>query len=465
MNALTTHVEMPSSQIPGDHKPVRPSFAANLTTVLGGQVACTLLALVTEVCYAQLLGPAGRGQISLCKMAIALGVLVGGLGGEIPIVIWAAESRSKFSQWLPSVLFWGVIGCAAACFLWVGVFWRHPSFLKGVTWPLAVLVLVSIPVSVLLVYFLAMLTGLECFRQRAIVSLAIQAAGLAGILAFVWLMGRTAEMAILSGLLGLVIGTVFAATLLRRSLRGIWSARPRRAELGAALSLGLRGQLGNLAAFFSYRLDVFVVNYFLDPVQVGLYAVGVIVSESLWLIPQSAAVALLPRTARTIGEGAADFTCLVSRHVFVIVCVSGLAMALLSPIVVPLVFGARFKPSVPVIWWILPGTMALAMGKVMSVDLTARGRPEYNSIFAFISLVATVVLDFVLIPRMGIRGAALASSVAYFVNAALTAFVLKLELGASWKSLFVPSYAELVTYQHAWLRCKSWLRTATLPVS
>jgi O-antigen/teichoic acid export membrane protein len=442
-------------------KSVRPRFTSNLATVFGGQVLCAVVGLGLEICYARLLGPAGRGQISLCKMAIALCVLVGGVGGEIPITIWTAESRRKFSEWLPAVLFWGAIGCAVTASLWATVYWQwHPEFLRGVTSPLAALVLVNIPVSIVFVYLLSMLAGLERFRQRAIASLANQVAGLIGVVSLALLVGKTPEMAILGGLFGFAVASVAAAMFLRDSLRGIGNLGSARNRLGAALSLGLRGQLGNLAAFFSYRLDVFVVNYFLDPAQVGLYAVGVVVSESLWLIPHATAVALLPRTARTIGEGATEFTCLVTRQVFAIVCVSGLAAALLSPIVIPMVFGARFGPSVPVIWWILPGTMALALGKVMAVDLTARGKPGYNSIFAFVALVATVVLDFALVPRMGIRGAALASSAAYFLDAALTAIVLKHELKVSWRYLLVPSWAELAHYPQAWLRCQQWLQSA-----
>src|SRR6516164_10742718 len=43
----------------------RPRFFENLATVLTGQIACAGLALLVEVCYDRLLGPEGRGQISL----------------------------------------------------------------------------------------------------------------------------------------------------------------------------------------------------------------------------------------------------------------------------------------------------------------------------------------------------------------------------------------------------------------
>jgi len=135
-----------------------------------------------------------------------------------------------------------------------------------------------------------------------------------------------------------------------------------------------------------------------------------------------------------------------------------LFVAAFSAWLIPLIFGARFAPSVPVIWWILPGTVALAVAKVMCSDLMARGTPQYATIFAFVSLIITVSLDLVLIPRMGIQGAALASSLAYLTNSLLVAMVLKRKLGVSWRALSVPSRAELNSYRQAWTRILAWLQ-------
>jgi O-antigen/teichoic acid export membrane protein len=145
------------------------------------------------------------------------------------------------------------------------------------------------------------------------------------------------------------------------------------------------------------------------------------------------------------------------RQVFLLSCVSGIAIALLAPIVLPAFFGQRFRPSIPVVWWILPGTVAFCLAKVASADFAARQKPEYNAMFSFVALAVTVALDFLLIPRMGIEGAALASSAAYFLNSALLVTTLKRHLKVSWKSLLIPSPAEFASYRQAWNRFKNWL--------
>lgn len=436
----------------------RPSFLANLAAVFGGQAACAVLALAVEVCFARLLGPAGRGQISLCIMAIAFGYLLGGLGGDIPIVAWTADPRKNPSDWLAGVLLSGGLGSAVACCVWAVAYWRwHPAIFKGITPQLAHIILATIPLAILFGYLMAILSGLERFRQRAGVAIANQFGELLAFVALVLLFGRKTEFALLANFAGLTAAAIIAVILLKRFIPRAVQMRSVTHNLASSLSFGLRGQLGNLATFFTYRLDVFVVNYFLNPAQVGLYALGVVVSESLWQIPQAAATALFPRTARTIDRGATEFTCAVIRQVFYIACLTGLGIAALSPLLVPLIFGAQFTPSVPVIFWILPGTVALAVGKVMCADLAARGKPEFSSIFAVVTLGITVILDLYLIPRMGIQGAALASSIAYATNATLIAITLKQQLRVPWKSLFVPSYAEFALYGQLWSRCKSSL--------
>lgn len=450
----------------GDAKlrPSAPRFVSSFATVLGGQIACAVAALGIEVCYARLIGPAGRGQIGLCMMVIAIGMAGAGLGGEVPIMIWAANQRKTLHAWLPAVWFWGLIGCVAFSCFWTALYWKwHPSFLRGITPTLAYLVLAVVPPYVFLQFLLALLTGLERFGERAAISLVLQVVELGSVLVLALLVARTAEMAIVGNLAGIVLAGCVAAFVLRKPLQNGWRLGPAADKLGASLSLGMRGVSSNLAMFATYRLDVFVVNYFLSPAQVGFYALGVVISESLWQIPQAVAVALAPRTARTIGEAGEQFTCFVTRQVFLLACTMAGIMALTSPLVIPLIFGARFGPSVPVIWWILPGTAAFAVGKVMAADLTARGKPEYNSMIAIATAALTVLLDFALIPRMGIRGAALASSITYFLQTFMIGTALKRVIKVSWRTLLIPAYSEIVHYRDAARRGKAWLTSAIVP--
>jgi O-antigen/teichoic acid export membrane protein len=454
----STLVESTAGDQAEKEKP-RNLFIINTATILSAHIGRAISSLLLEVVYTRFLGPAGRGQLSLCMMVLGCGVLVGGLGGEIPIMLWSADEKRKSSEWLPSVILCGLLGSTLACGLWAGLFWWwHPAFLQGIDTALARLVLITIPLSTLGTYALSLLIGLNRIRERSLLVVLNQfvTLGLAAI--FFSVLRPTAQLGMLAVLGGLVVALGFARMFLRGHLEFQRGSRPELSKVGKALNLGFRGQLGNVATYFNYRLDIFVVNYYLNTAAVGLYTVGVMVSEAIWQVPNAAAMALVPRTARQQGLSGAEFTCLVCRQVLLLALLAAIVVAGLSAWVIPAVFGEPFRAAVAVIWWILPGTVALAGAKVMCADLMARGMPGYSSIFALVTLVVTVVLDLILIPRMGIQGAALASSMAYLTNSTLVAIVLKRKLGVTWKSLLVPSLAELAPYRQVWDRIAGRLR-------
>jgi len=438
-------------------KPLQ-GFSANTAAVFGAQVGRVLMAMLLEVLYARLLGPSGRGQMGLCMMANGVGVLLGGLGGEVPIMLWAADEKKHGRVWFGSVFLCGVVGSFLSVGLWVGVYWWwRPAFLRGITPILAWLLVFSIPASVLASYFGAMLVGLNWLRERSLLLVANQFLLLAFATILLNVFHPRAEFAMFAIVLASVCTILIAVRQLRHelNLRGNWRVGLHR--VADTLRLGVRSQLGNVATFFNYRLDVFIVNYYLNTTEVGLYALGVMISEALWQVPNAAATALLPRTARSADAESTAFTCLVCRQVFAIACITALFVAVLSPFLVPLIFGQRFHSSVAVIWWILPGTVVYASAKVMSAELLGRGWPEYASIIAILTLCLTITLDLYLVPRRGIQGAAIASSLAYLFNSLLIAAVLKRKLGVTWRSLYLPSLSEFALYRQIWTRFVTWL--------
>src|SRR5215472_14947833 len=96
-----------------------PRFISSLLTIAGGQLGCAAVAALAELCFARLLGPAPRGLISLCLMAVAFGALLGSLGSEATVVLWISKSKGNHTSWFPAVTLWVVSGCVLALFVWL----------------------------------------------------------------------------------------------------------------------------------------------------------------------------------------------------------------------------------------------------------------------------------------------------------------------------------------------------------
>ena len=431
----------------------KTAFTSSLAAILGGQLAIGVVALIAEVSYARILGPAARGAISLCLMSIAFGTLFGGLGGEGVIVYWASRFKNKPSSWLSVVLATGAVGSALAGALWIWGYWslRLP-FLRGVSPSSARIILFSIPSAIFFAYVMALASGIEEFRLRSGSALLRQILTLSSFLLFLVFLGRSVDAALWGNLAGLLIGASVALAVMWPHVKCYFQIKDAASHLKPTLAYGVRGQVGNLATFFNYRLDVFIVSYFLDSTQLGFYAVGVAVSEALWQIPNAVGSILFPRTGRSSKEDATPFTCFILRQVLWITSLCAVLVALVAPLAIPLVFGQRFRPSVPVIWWILPGIISLSLAKVGCADLAGRGKNGYSSVSAFICFAATAAADWFLIPRMGINGAALASSLSYSLDAFLILLALRHETGVSWRAFFIPLRSDLQAYRLLWLR-------------
>ena len=91
------------------------------------------------------------------------------------------------------------------------------------------------------------------------------------------------------------------------------------------------------------------------------------------------------------------------------------AALLIQPIVV-LGWGEKFAQVAVVLWWLLPGIVMWSATRIIAYDFSARGRPELNSYLAGVVLVINVALNVILIPRIGMIGGAISTTVAYTAN-------------------------------------------------
>jgi O-antigen/teichoic acid export membrane protein len=179
------------------------------------------------------------------------------------------------------------------------------------------------------------------------------------------------------------------------------------------------------AALNAY-LDQLVLSQTVPPADLGRYAVAV--SLTLLPVPLVAAIGnvAFPRLAaqRTTGQQ-------VKQLQWVAVTGSiGLAAGLLLPLaavaywLVPFIFGAAYRDAVPLLWILTPGAVFLACGQVVGDLLRGRSHPSVVAWAQGLAAVFTVVLLIVLLPLVGVYGAAIASTISYGV--ALAAMLRRL---------------------------------------
>ncbi len=378
----------------------------------GGQLAMVCLAFGANVVIARAIGPSGRGVVSLVYLFPFFAAMLLGFGIDEANVYFLGSKRESHATAVSNVILVTVLGTVIciACSLLARDFLLS-KVLKNMDPAFFVFAAVSLP------FFLFNRLGTTIFQgHRDFVSFNAVNVGVKvfGLLIPVVLL-VVLRMGIRGGALSVPVAAASVSALVLALLlaKGRPSRRPDLSMVRASLSYGLRAQPGVLMNFFDRRLDVFIINFFMTTADVGLYVIGVSMAELLWNLPNAVGLTLFPKIASSEEDAGEKFTCLVARNLLFVMLVAGGILALAGKPLLLLLFGGRFHASLLPFWILLPGIVFLGMARVMSSNFHGRGKPQYGTYITSISVTLTVILDIVLIPRMGIVGASLASTIAY----------------------------------------------------
>jgi O-antigen/teichoic acid export membrane protein len=173
-------------------------------------------------------------------------------------------------------------------------------------------------------------------------------------------------------------------------------------------------QLGNIFQFLNYRASFYFIEYFINRAAVGVYNVGIQLSESIWLISKSIHLVQFARISNEQDSyKAARLTLGLVKISFLLTLVCIAALIGLLYLCFPLVFRPEFAGIKPVMLVMATGILTFSVSIILSPYFSGMGKPIHNTISAAIGLVFTISATLLLIPRLGLPGGALAASLAY----------------------------------------------------
>jgi len=172
--------------------------------------------------------------------------------------------------------------------------------------------------------------------------------------------------------------------------------------------------VANSIQFLVYRIDFWILHYFHGDNELGLYALSVRIGQTFWIIPALLSTIILPNmTSASFEPKTMERIIRLSNTVNLVIAI---AIVVLSPGLLPLVFGQEFSGSIVPLMIILPGVLFVSMHTLLAAYFAAKDKVKYNLQASILALVSITLLDFLLIPSMGRTGAALASTIAYSVS-------------------------------------------------
>ncbi|HSG08324.1 MAG TPA: polysaccharide biosynthesis C-terminal domain-containing protein [Longimicrobiales bacterium] len=393
-------------------------FASNLFNVV--------LSFGNSILLTRTLGVVGRGEFAIFSASFGILSLLMGLGLDVSLRYFVAKEEVPRERILSTLmLFAGLSGIL----LLAVVHANHALFQNEIFLPSTrqdvrfELTLVGVVVANMIYGNIAsVFAGSRSFKTLNVASVGFSAVSLALYGALLW--------AKASGRWPVDSGDVFVAYLGLQFFNAMVLVALAYRQLGVRPSLGLldagllRGMLGyaglayvaNLAQFLNYRVDIWIVQHFTGSAALGLYALAANLAMMLWLLPRATSTVLLP--AMAAGEAGAGFreAARLGRISLAVTVAGAVPLALSAPWWITLLYGVDFFGAAAPFVILLLGCVPFTLCVIHAGALAGADRQGVNLRASTVGLAFTVALDFLLIPRYGIGGAAVASTVSYLVT-------------------------------------------------
>lgn len=385
------------------------SKTKRLAQTVATKIVLVLVGLSASVVISHALGPQGRGAYYVITTISSAAIVLGGLSlDRAQITLWT-HAGNRLAVTANSLLLGPAIGLAAAAAAAVLIIGLGPSRVPLPGYGLLAVGLAAVPAGTTVIYVINILTlrsRMDVVNRGYLVGALFQCVPLV-------LLGVCGKLTVAWVIVAWTVATGLPLAVLLPALRGARTTLDL--PLGRRMvGLGVRYHAGTAAYYLLLRVDIFILNA-LEPTTaaVGLYSLAVTLAELTKLLTESVIPIMMPGQVGSGNSQAAAITAATVRLSALLSCGSVAAMCLTAPTLIPLVYGPEFRGTDSALLALAPGLLALGTAKPISTYLLRLSRPWSMSLMFLAGLVINVCLNFALIPRLGIVGASVASSVAY----------------------------------------------------
>lgn len=398
----------------------RSDFVRKVGETYVTQIMRTALSVATTVLVARMLGPEGRGLYAVAAIIGALGVQFGNLGLHASNTYFVAKNPSCARQLMGNSLVAGFGFGSLISIVLCLVFRSYPDIAR-IPWILQVLALFSIPLGLTYLLMQNLLVGLHRVRPYNLIELVNKAVPTLLLLALILVHAVSVPAVFGTTLLALTASCAWILSALRKQ----GSPRVSLALFQANLSYGMKSYLTCFFGFVVLRTSLLLVQHILGAEQVGYYSIAATMADTIALLTTVIGLILFPKLSAVpdIAAKLALTRRAVAGTVLLLLPLIVVASLLAKPLV-KMVFGSAFAPASLSFVLLMPGTFFIGIHTVTVQFLNSVGYPvSVVAVWAFVA-VASIGLNLWAIPRYGIAGAAVVSSICYFLACLLVVLLV-----------------------------------------
>ncbi|OGX06223.1 MAG: hypothetical protein A2Z88_06320 [Omnitrophica WOR_2 bacterium GWA2_47_8] len=181
--------------------------------------------------------------------------------------------------------------------------------------------------------------------------------------------------------------------------------------------------VSGIAVSIYMRIDQIMIKHMMDATSVGYYAAAVRISEAFFFIPVIISTSLFPTIVSTkLNDEKLFYEKLQALFaiLFWVALFLSVALSLLSQPIILLLYGEEYLPAAAVLAIHIWSSIFIFIGDGRYKWSVSENLQIYTMYYTLTGAVTNIVLNLLLIPAMGIKGAAIATVIAQFVACVLS---------------------------------------------
>jgi O-antigen/teichoic acid export membrane protein len=226
---------------------------------------------------------------------------------------------------------------------------------------------------------------------------------------------------------GVLIGTAVSflvcalgATWILRThidVTAVFKSLPTDFPAGNLFNYNVYNTIFVLLTISLYNTDLLLLQPIAGSQTTGLYKAALVIAEFVWLIPTTVQIIFIQSSSemwsREANEEITSMASKATRYTMAFTILLLLGIAALANPFMALYFGSEFNDAVTPLLLLLPGVLGFAVARPIYAIGQGKGELRILIIATGIAAAINLVLNLLLIPRYGMSGAAVATSVGY----------------------------------------------------
>ncbi len=197
---------------------------------------------------------------------------------------------------------------------------------------------------------------------------------------------------------------------------------------GDLVKKGLPLAFSSLTAVIYLKMDVIMLSYYVPKESVGHYAVAARLSEIWYILPGLLMAAVFPKLLELKKSSCSLYHSGIDRLLYFMVLSSFLLIVFItvfSEFIVYTLFGEQFLPSVDILQIHIWASIFIFMRAVVSKWLIAEDLYYLSLVTHGVGAISNIILNLLMIPELGAKGAAYATLVSYGLASYVSLFLTK----------------------------------------